>query len=432
MNIFRFATALTVSLVSAIASAAVPEVSDVVMTQSKTTREVTISYRLSDPAVVTLDIVTNSPSGWVSIGVSNVMNVTGDVWKRVGAGEHVLRWRPDKAWAGNDVTLDQGGAKAVVTAWATNDTPDYMVVDITDGVARQTVNFYPNADYLSGGLLANTNYRTTKIVMRRINAANVPWTMGSNFESGRSAASEAGHMVTLTDNYYIGVFELTQGQFKEVTGVGDMSGYRDFADSALRPLNSVSYNKMRCAPCTKAGANTYLGGGWPLEPYTGSFLDLLRQRTGVAFDLPSEAQWEFACRSGTCEGQWNDGSVKVDTTLPGEWLNGKAPSDAVPVACGSYAPSKWGLYDMHGNIYELCHDWHQNNITALGGAVNIDPENPLNKRDGTAGSVRVRRGGACHCAWAACSASIRNVSYDPASFDNKWGYRLVCPVGIGD
>ena len=430
MNIRKFLTALSAICIPAVLVAAVPEVNSVSMTQARD-RTVTIAYNLSGPAVVTLDLVTNSPSGWVSIGVENVMKVSGDVWKLVSGGDHAITWHPDKDWTGNTVKPAAGGVKAVVTAWATDDTPDYMVVDISSGVAQKTVNFYPTERHLPGGLLGNNAYRLTKIVMRRINAANVQWTMGSNFEAGRNAASEAAHTVTLANNYYIGVFELTQGQFKEVTGFA-MGGFATYADSPLRPQNAVAYNKMRCAPCTSAGANTYVGGAWPNAPYEGSFLDLLRKRTGVDFDLPTEAEWEFACRSGTHEGLWNDGSMKTDANLPGEWIKGRQQSETSPQPCGSFAPSKWGLYDMHGNVYELCHDWHQNDITALGGVANVSLANPLNCFDGTAGSTRVRRGGACHTASGACNASIRNVNYDPASADNKWGYRLVCPVGLAE
>ena len=428
----KILSVLTAICAPACLVAAVPEVSGVTMSQARD-RTVTISYALSEPAVVTLDIVTNSAAGWTSIGVENVMKVSGDVWKLVGGeGTHAITWHPDRDWAGNTVKISAGGVKAVVTAWAKDDPPDYMVVDISSGVAGKTVCFYPSEGHLPGGLLGDNAYRLSKIVMRRIHAANVLWTMGSNFEKGRNATSEAAHTVSLAYDYYIGVFELTQGQFTAITGISDMSGDRTFDDSPLRPLNNVSYNKMRCAPCTKAGANTYLGGGWPNDPYDGSFLDLLRARTGIAFDLPTEAEWEFACRSGTHEGQWNDGSAKTDENLPGEWLNGLQQGEKFSQPCGSFAASKWGLYDMHGNIYELCHDWHQDDITGLGGVANVDPANPLNRHDGTAGSGRVRRGGACHTASSACSASIRNVSYDPGSPNSRWGYRLVCPVGFAD
>ena len=430
MNIRKFLTALSAICAPAILVAAVPEVNCVTMTQARD-RTVTIAYNLSEPAVVTLDLVTNSPAGWVSIGVENVMKVSGDVWKLVSGGDHEIAWHPDKDWTGNTVKLAAGGVKAVVTAWATDDTPDYMVVDISSGVAMKTVNFYPSEAHLPGGLLGNDAYRLTKIVMRRINAANVLWTMGSNFESGRSAASEAAHTVSLARNYYIGVFELTQGQFTEIIG-SNMSSDAGHSDSLFRPLTSVSYNKMRCAPCTSAGKNDYLGGGWPNPPYADSFLDQLRTRTGVDFDLPTEAEWEFACRSGTREGLWNDGSAKTDANLPGEWLNGRQSSTVTAQPCGSHAPSKWGLYDMHGNAYELCHDWSQDDITGLGGLANVDPANPLNRLDGMAGSTRVRRGGACHTGSYACSASIRNVGYNPASGDARWGYRLVCPMGIAE
>lgn len=427
MNFPHFAALVSTLSLTACVCAAAPVVSDVVWTQDAD-RVVTISYTLSAPAVVTLDVVTNSPAGWVSIGGEHVRHVVGDVWKKVAAGPRTMSWRPAMSWAGNRIALDQGGAKMVVTAWAVDDTPDYMVVDLNVGAAPKTIWYYPSAAFLPGGLLGNLDYRVNKLVLRRIRAAHVPWTMGTMFESGRHAATEAAHPAMLDADYYIGVFELTQGQFRTIAGFNPSSFAGD-ADSMLKPLNNLAYNKFRCAACTESGSNDYAGGGWPLAPYKGSFLDLLRTRTGVAFDLPSEAQWEFAGRSGTCEDQWNNGARKLDATMPGEYK--RDPDHVEPKVCGSYEPSRWGLYDMHGNVFELCNDWYLADITALGGAMNVSLTDPTKMRDGvTPGVDRVRRGGAYHAGTS--SVSYRNLSAGPTTRAPQWGARVICPVGIVD
>ncbi len=429
MKIVRFAGwTFTLLLVTAV-FAAEPIVSGVSLTQT-TDHEVMIAYTLSVSAVVTLDIVTNSPAGWASIGGEHVQNVSGDVWKEIPAGSRAMTWCPAMSWNGNKVDLAQGGVKALVTAWSPDDPPDYMVVDISVGAGPKTVWYYPAAEFLPGGVLGNLDYRINKVVMRRIKVANVPWTMGTVFEAGRHAATEAAHPAMLDSDYYIGIFELTQGQFQTVAGFNPSSFASD-ADSMLKPLNGLSYNKFRCAACTSSGGNAYAGGGWPLKPYTGSFLDLLRTRTGVDFDLPSEVQWEFAGRSGTCEDQWNNGVHKQDATMPGEWKRDLAPDQVAPVACGSFEPSRWGLYDMHGNVFELCNDWYLADITALGGAVNVSATDPTKMLDGTTTGVnRVRRGGAYHAGTS--SVSYRALEANPTTSASQWGFRLICPAGVAD
>ena len=123
----------------------VPEVSGITMTQGGDSRLVTITYKLDKaPAIVTLDIQTNSTAGtWASIGGENIQNVSGDVWKKVAAGDHTITWRPDISWP--DHKIANGGARAVVTAWSVDNPPDYMVVDLTEGAQPNTECYYPAA-----------------------------------------------------------------------------------------------------------------------------------------------------------------------------------------------------------------------------------------------------------------------------------------------
>ncbi|MBR6587857.1 MAG: SUMF1/EgtB/PvdO family nonheme iron enzyme, partial [Kiritimatiellae bacterium] len=100
-----------------------------------------------------------------------------------------------------------------------------------------------------------------------------------------------------------------------------------------------------------------------------------------------------------------------------------------PATVGSYVPNDWGIYDMHGNVFELCLDWFENDITKLNGAVNIDPAAPSNTLAGkAAGKDRVRRGGSYHVQ-SKDSRSTKRLSADPASRAAQWGFRLACHAG---
>ena len=303
---------------------AVPVVSDATMEQPTGTREVTITYTLSDaPAVVTLDIQTNATDGtWASIGGENIQRVTGDVWKKVETGEHEIKWQPDISWPGHKIA--DGGARAVVTAWSVDNPPDYMVVDLSTTGGPGTERYYPAVEFLPGGILKNEDYRLGKIVMRKISAKGVTWQMGSApSEYGYSANNEKLHEVTLSDNYYIGVFKVTQTQYALVqTSYADKDA--PYYKGAMNPMEKVCYNEIRTSAARTTGNTSY---DYPNEPYEKSFLGLLRTKTGLRFDLPSEAQWEFACRAGHGVGFWNDGSPICD---PADSADGKSDPTSTP------------------------------------------------------------------------------------------------------
>ena len=406
-----------------------PEVSNVTMTQASFGRQVTITYELNNApngAVVTLDVETNAAGNvWASIGGEAVCNAQGDVWKKVSQGSRTITWRPDLSWEGHKITLANGGARAVVTAWSLDNTPAYMVVDIsaTGGADKQT--YYPGADFVPGGV-ANSLYKTTTFLMRKIMAKDVTWTMGSVAESGRNATRETPHQVTLTNNYYIGVYEVTQTQWQQITGYNP-SYFK--TEQAMRPLEQVDYRDIRQGKGTAEEIASASGGVYPAAPYGESFLGLLRTKTHIDFDLPSEAQWEFAARAGNGEGYWSDGSAiqisnDMDANLGrlGRYkLNGggTAPASDCGVTngtaiVGSYAPNAWGLYDVHGNVFELCLDFYADNITSLNGAVNT-----------TQSDYRVIRGGSWSHNAGPCRSAFRT---NFTKRFNTTGFRVACPV----
>ena len=414
--------------------AAVPQVTGVTMTQATSSRLVTIEYTLADaPAVVTLDVQTNANTsaaaddpGWASIGGVAVCNAEGDVWKQVATGARTITWRPDLSWP--DHKIEEGGARAVVTAWSLDNTPDYMVVDIAEAAEPNTQKYYPAVDFLPGGILGNPDYRTTSIVMRKIMAKSVEWTMGSTpFETQRDSGIEATHKVTLTNNYYIAVFEVTQTQWRLIqTSNPTPSYYTDITDRAIHPVEQVCYNEIRNAANSQTANPNY---EWPAEPNPNSFLGKLHTKTGILFDLPTEAQWEFAARAGNGSPKWGDGSTVLNTN-PDANLELLGCCNGFPsVVVGSFLPNTWGLYDMHGNVDEWCLDWYEANINAHEGQVNIDSATPANNLSGVAGEKRVQRGGS----WAAQAKGCRSAaraSATPSSRAGYIGFRVVCTAGL--
>lgn len=428
---------------STAATFAVPMAENVTFSQDAN-NVVTITYTLNEaPAIVTLDIQTNVTGNvWSSIGAANIApGVTSDseAYRKVtGSGTHTIKWRPYRSWPGDN--LPAGMVRAVVTAWSLDNPPDYMVVDISNAAKPNTWRYYPDADSVPGGVLGNEAYRKTSILMRKILAKDVTWTMGSIGEDGRNA-NETSRVVALTNDYYMAVFETTQEQWRQVMGdwpAATGSGSYTFINTReMRPAQNISYNEIR----TSGVAGTYnVGNEYPNAPHSNSFLGKLKTRTGVDFDLPSEAQWEFACRAGNGEGYWGDGSIYMNATIPGRHKDngGLVEGDYANVGpekgsaiCGSYAPNSWGIYDMHGNVAELCIDWYQVTVpVGIGSRPNINLANPAQCLDGTtfASSYmpKTKRGGSFgHGAYQARSAA-RNADSVNTRYYN-FGCRVICP-----
>ena len=183
-------------------------------------------------------------------------------------------------------------------------------------------------------------------------------------------AREYLHQVTLTKPFYAGVFEVTRAQYRLV--LGDAS--ETSSGSALRPLNGKKLNELWGEGFDPSASN---------DVVETSFFYALRQKTGLLFTLPTDAQWEYACRAGTVTPYNVDTNFFALTEVA--WYSANGSSTTHPV--GQKAPNAWGLYDMHGNVYELCRDGF---LHSLGTASVTDP---LRVRSGSAGLGHVIRGG---------------------------------------
>ena len=408
--------------------------SDATLTQNAATRIVEVSYTLTGgtPVYVTLGIETNG------VAIPAPVSVWGDVSTSgnpavIAPGETAKKicWHAKKDWPSNLTTR----ARAVVTAWFTNDPPasvvPYVVVDLSAGPAATS---YPVRYSSTGPDLRDAKCKTTELWLRRIPAGT--YTMGSlTNEIGREVDQyETRHAVTLSKEFSIGVFETTQQQWYQVMG-SNPSFNTNVTYWAARPVEQVSWCKIRESAdgvTLRADALT-----WPASDSVGegSFMYLLRQRAGLKFDLPTEAQWEYACRAGTV-GAWNNGTTIVNAitdanmALLGRYAsntsNGLNPdrncaTNMNTTLVGSFTPNAWGLYDMHGNVVEYCLD--RISITSktsdLGALPVTDPRGASDVM-----TFRVFRGGGCASQAAACRSSYRMGIKYPNETHPRFGFRI--------
>ena len=299
-------------------------------------------------------------------------------------GAHRVYWNMAK-----DGITSVGADIPVKVKYAAGDGALYCVIDLAGGSSAASYPVtYLNAEP-SGGF-NTTEYKTTKLVLKRVDPGS--------FIMGEDQTNES-HRVTLTKPFYMGLYEVTQKQWVLVTGSANSNWHQGIGKGDAYSAHAVSYNTIR---------GTSKGAQWPASNSvdSDSFLGKLRAKTGIDFDLPTEAQWEYTCRAGTTTtysyGDSADGDYMwyVDNSL---WSLHEV---------GTKLPNPWGFYDMHGNLYEWCLDRY--NSSLLGG---VDPAGP------SSGSTRVLRGGAWASEASNCTSSYR-LELGPEVQLYGYGFRL--------
>lgn len=408
---------------SALTAATTPPrlISGVTITNPPRSGVVKVSYTTFTAGITTFQFKTNGvplPHGGI------VRTVSGSINQRLTVGgRYHFKWH---AW--QDLPHSRLDALSVeVTLWQADTPPPILAVDLQG--EKPTQRWYGGEIELPYAV-AHDHWRGNAMLLRLIPATVGPWApLGSpHYEVGRGSA-EAMRFVDFPHPYYLAIFEVTQRQWESVMGTSTPAYWNSPVWYAGRPVERVSYDEIRGA--TTANID------WPETAQVvsaSSFMGRLRALHGGlwGFDLPTEAQWEYACRAGTA-GAWHNGTtVEVagnDANLNllgrnsfngGQFIVGSSKlnpdhpnalgsvvavtTDHATARAGSYLPNAWGIHDMHGNVWEWCRDWYVDGTTTS--------------------STRVRRGGG----WANGCLSCRSARRDALSPDTKnseTGFRVV-------
>jgi formylglycine-generating enzyme required for sulfatase activity len=211
--------------------------------------------------------------------------------------------------------------------------------------------------------------------------------MGSPKEEKDRNANETQHKVTLTKGFYMGMYTVTKEQWKAVMG----------------NTPSPDYGKMNLPVETVSWVDCQ------------DFIKKLRETDKKPYRLPTEAEWEYACRAGTTTPYFCGDTLSTNQATFGKGKKGYSPLATTPV--GSFPANAFGLYDMHGNVWEWCQDWFgeypQKDV--------VDPQGPEH------GEERVIRGGSFTDLPQHLRSAFRH-KYEPSGRDHVVGFRLCFSV----
>ena len=259
-------------------------------------------------------------------------------------------------------------------------TEAYAVVDLATGNITQH-NAVPD-------LLTNDDHKTTRLVLRRIGAGS--FQMGDEV-GGHDEQELPVHTVNIANDYYLGVFEVTQRQWYEIHG--DWPSYHT-AEPDKRPVEQVHWDDCQ------------------------EFLAGLSNRAGRPFRLPTEAEWEYACKAGTST-NYSYGDTPDGAHM---WYasNSNTGNGSETHEVGTTEPNPWGLYDMQGNVWEWCRDWYGQDYYSSSPV--DDPQGP------PSGTARPFRSGSYMVGADKCRSSYRYGS-GPSNRFRAGGFRVALYLG---
>ena len=257
----------------------------------------------------------------------------------------------------------------------------------------------PSADNETANEISSESHQSEqgKVITNSIGMKLVYIPAGS-FMMGSDGYEGPQHQVRISKGFWMGQTEVTQGQYKSVLNAEPWSGRRHAQEDASNPAVYVNWDDA-VAFCRK-----------------------LSQKEGKSYRLPTEAEWEYACRAGTT----TRFSFGDDDSLLGDyaWYRGNTVDlgkhDWPPV--GQKKPNPWGLYDMHGNVWEWCSDWfdgdYYSDDSYYSKSPSVDPNGP------SSGENRSVRGGSRNDTESSLRCA-RRVGYGPRSNLYYVGFRVV-------
>ncbi len=232
-------------------------------------------------------------------------------------------------------------------------------------------------------------YLTNSIGMKFVWIPPGSFMMGSPKEEAKRQKDEAQHQVTLTRGFCMGVYAVTQKQWKEIMGANPSQ----YTGEKNLPVDTVSWEDCQ------------------------EFINKLREKDGKPYRLPTEAEWEYACRARTTAPFFFGETISTDqanfdgTCTYGNGKEGKCRRKPTPV--GGFPANAFGLHDMHGNIWQWCQDWY-------GDYPEYDVVNPQGPN---AGGCRVIRGGSWYNIPDHCRSAYRRGNV-PEMCADYYGFRL--------
>ena len=350
---FLASALLFAALVSAAyaASPVLPVITNLVAVQRPGTFFVDVTYNLIDPdspGGVYILAEASSNNG-TNYGIS-MKSLSGDFGLVTPGTGKKLVWNAWNDWARNYTT----NARVRLIA------DDFPSTIGTTNVGNYTTNIPPNT--------------------------NLVWIPSGSF------TMEGPTYVYLSRSIWMGKFEVTQAEYQSVMSNNPSA----FTGNPNRPVEQVTWFE----------ATNYCGVLTARERAAG------RISANWTYRLPTEAEWEYACRAGTTT-TYCFGEDPLGNRLGFyAWYNVNAGGQTQVV--GSRAPNRWGLYDMHGNVWEWCQDWYG----GLSGGNVTDPQGP------SSGSYRVLRGGSWYNDASYCASAYRNGD-SPSNRSNNRGFRVV-------
>ena len=423
--------------------------------------DVKVEYRLSG-VTAPVDVGVTAYNGETELPLP-ASAVVGDLYgiDADGVGQFVID--PVAAFGTAKVALANFKVKLTLAASAANiDEVLYKIFDLSDGSCQDVTR----ADILDGkygtyetsysafgegfasplndvlvwtGVTNNPAYKTTHLVMRKIPAGDVVWVCGD----AEGTLSNRGHLrdrqyVKLSQDYYVGVFEMTACQYGKIFD-GSFTGEGEGTD----PVTNVQRYVIQGNPIGP-GRGVVTGEliAWPTNSYlrdvmADSFLDKLRKKTNVEFDLPTAAEWQFACRAGSDTPLYSGKAQNERNVSEIAWYNSNAGDASHVVGCKP--PNAYGLYDMLGNVAEYVHNAGTIHGSKTGSGTADDPfVDPVGSNDAEAiyNSSGEPNQWYMGGSWNADSGTWQDVRQAGAVGWYKWnqaakpfiGFRVVCPA----